>query len=72
MSIILKEELKIAESEIDVLTCEPEHGPFPGGVVSKDDEEILAASLMDSIESIDQLMEEITVRKNETKRSYVF
>ena len=37
MSIILKEELMIVESEIDVLICEPKHGPLLGGDVSEDD-----------------------------------
>ena len=72
MSIILKEDLRIAKSNIDVLICEPEHGPLLGEYVSEDDEERLIESLMDSVEITNQLMEEMVVRPNETKRSYIF
>ena len=44
-------------------------------MLGDDDEaekERLIESLMDSIKSTNQLMEEMTMRSNETKRSYVF
>ena len=50
MSIMLKEELKIAKYEIDVLICKPEQGHFLREDVSEDDEERLTESLMDFIE----------------------
>ena len=56
---------------MEISYFEPEHGPLLGG----DDEvekERLIESLMDSVKSIDQLIEEMTVRSNETKRSYIF
>ena len=67
----LKKELREVESEIEVSYFEPEQGPLLG----EDDEaekERLIESLMDSIKSTYQLMEEMTMRTNETKRSYVF
>ena len=67
----LKKELKEVESEMEVSYCEPEHGPLLG----EDDEaekERLIESLMNSVKSTDKLMEEMTVRPYETKRSYVF
>ena len=70
---MLKEELKIVEFEMDVLVYEPEHGPLLGEDVSEDAEnERLVKSLMDFVKSTDQLMEEMTVRPNHTKRSYSF
>ena len=67
----LKEELREADSEMEVSYCEPEQGPLLG-----DDDEVekerLIESLMDSVKSTNQLMEEIIVRPNEIKRSYVF
>ena len=68
----MKEEPRKTKFEIDVLICEPKQGPLVGGDVSEDDEERLTEILMDSVESTDQIMEEINVRQNETKRSYVF
>ena len=68
----LKKEIGRVKFEIDVLVCEPEHGPLLGEYVSEDDEERLTKSLMDSVKSTYQLMEEMTMRPNETKRSYVF
>ena len=67
----LKKELRKVESEIEVSYCEPEQGPLLG----EDDEakrERPIESLMNSVKSIDQLMEEMTMRSNETKRYYVF
>ena len=67
----LKEELREADSEMEVSYCEPEQGPLLGD----DDEaekERLIESLMDFVKSIDQLMEEMTVKPNETKRFYFF
>ena len=73
MSARLKEELGIVEFEIDFLVCEPEHGPLLGEYVSEDAEkERLTEILIDSIKSTYQLMEEMTVRQNQTKRSYFF
>ena len=73
MSARLKEERKIVEFEMDVLVCEPEHGPLFGEDVNEDAEkERLVESLMDFVKSTNQLMEEMTMRPNETKRSYVF
>ena len=73
MSIILIEELGIAESDqIDVLICEPEQGNLLGEDASEDDEERLSESLMDFVESTDKIMEEMIVRPNETKRYDVF
>ena len=66
----LKEELREVESEMEVSYCEPEQGPLLG----EDDEaekERPIESLINSIKSTDKLME-MTVRPNETKRSYVF
>ena len=71
MFVGLNKELKEVESEMEVSYCEPKHGPFLG----EDDEaekERPIESLMNSIKSTDQLMEEMTVRMNETKKSYVF
>ena len=69
----LKEELIIVEFEMDVLVCELEHGPLLGEYVSEDAEkERLIESLMDYLKSTYQLMEEMSVRKNETERSFVF
>ena len=64
----LKEELREAEYEMEVSYCEHEQGPLLGD----DDEaekERLIESLMDSLKSTYQLMEEMTVRPNEIKRS---
>ena len=73
MSSRLKEELKIVEFEMDVLVCEPVHGPLFREDVSDDvEKEILVESLMDFIKSTYQIMEEMTARTNETNRSYVF
>ena len=70
---MLKEELGIVEFDMDVLVCEPEHGPLLGKDVSEDAEkERLVESLMDFFKSTDQLMEEMDVSPNETKGSYVF
>ena len=67
----LKEELREAEFEMEVSYCEPEQGPLLG-----DDDEVekerLIESLMDSVKSTYQLMEDMTMRLNETKRYYVF
>ena len=62
---------RIVEFEMEVSDCEPEQDPLLG----EDDEaekERLIESLMDSIKSTYQLMEDMDVRPNETKRSYVF
>ena len=73
MSARLKEEIGIVEFEMDVLGCEPKHGPLFREDVTKDAEkERLTESLMDSVKSTDQLMEEMNVRPIETKRSYIF
>ena len=71
MFVELKKELREVESEMEISYSEPEQGPLLG-----DDDEVekerLIESLMDSIKSTYQLMEEMSVRSNETKRSYVF
>ena len=67
----LKKELKEVESEMEVSYCEPEQGPLLG----EDDEvekERPIESLINSIKNIDKFMEDMTMRPNETKRSYVF
>ena len=67
----LEKELREAKSEIEVSYCEPEQGPLIG----EDDEaekERPVQSLMNYVKNIDLLMEEMTVRSNETKGSYVF
>ena len=56
---------------MEVSYCEPEQGPL----LEEDDEaktERLIESLINSVKSIDKLMEEMTMRSYETKRSYVF
>ena len=54
ISARLKEELRIVELEMDVLVCEPEHGPLLGEYVSEDEgKERLVESLMDFVKSID-------------------
>ena len=71
MFVGLKKELREVEYEMEVSYCEPEHGPL----LREDDEaekERPIESLMDSVKSTNLLMEEMTVRLNETKRSYVF
>ena len=71
MFVELKKELKEVESKMEVSYCEPEQGPFLG----EDDEvekEILIESLINSIKSTYKIMEEMAMRPNETKRSYVF
>ena len=67
----LKEELREADSEMEVSYCEPEQGPLLGDD-DEAEEERLIESLMDSVKSTTQLMDEMIVRSNETKRSYVF
>ena len=67
----LKKELREVESEMEVSYCEPEQGPLLG----EDDEaekERLIENIMNSIKSTNQLIEEMTVRPIETKRSSVF
>ena len=67
----LKKELREVESGMEVSYCELEQGPLLG----EDDEvenERLIESLMNSLKSTDKLMEEMTMRPYETKRSYVF
>ena len=67
----LKKELREVESEMEASYCEPEQGPLLG----EDDEaekERPIESLVDSLKSTNLLMKEMTVRLNETKRSYVF
>ena len=56
---------------MEVSYCKPEQGPLLG----EDDEaekERPIENLMNSIRTTNQLMEEMTMRSNETKRSYVF
>ena len=67
----LKKELREVESEMELLYCEPKQGPLLG----EDDEaekERSIESLMNYVKSINQIMEDMTTRPNETKRSYVF
>ena len=67
----MKKELREVEYEMEVSYCEPEQGPLLG----EDDEaekERPIESLINFVKSKDKLMEEMTVRPNETKRSYVF
>ena len=71
MFVELEKELRGAKSEMEVTCCEPEQGPLLG----EDDEaekERPIESLINSVKNTDKLMEEMTVRPNETKRSYVF
>ena len=56
---------------MEVSCCEPEQGPLLGEN-NEAEKERLTESLMNSIKSIDKLMEEMTVRLYETKRYYVF
>ena len=66
--ILMKEKF---ESKMKVSYCELEQSPLLG----EDDEakkEIPIESLMNFLKSTNILMEEMTVRPNETKRSYVF
>ena len=56
---------------MDISYCEPEQGPLLGED-GEEEKERPIESLMNSIKSTDQLMEEMTMRPNETKRSYVF
>ena len=59
----LKKELKEVESEMEVSYCEPKQGPLLG----EDDEvekERPIESLINSVKSIDKLMEEMAVRPN--------
>ena len=67
----LKEELREVESEMEVSYCEPEQGPLLRDDDEEENERVIE-SLVDSIKSTYQLMEEMSVRSNETKRSYVF
>ena len=56
---------------MEVSYCEPEQGPLLG----EDDEvekERPIESLINSVKNTNLLMEEMTVRSNETKGSYVF
>ena len=56
---------------MEVSYCEPEHGPLLG----EDDEgekERPIESLINYVKNIDKIMEEMTMKSNETKRSYVF
>ena len=67
----LEKELRATESKMEVTYCELEQGPLLG----EDDEaekERPIESLINSINNIDKLMDEMTIRLNETKRSYVF
>ena len=67
----LKKELREIECEMEVSYCEPEQGPLVG----EDDEaekERPIESLINSIRNRDKFMDEMIVRPNETKRSYVF
>ena len=67
----LKKELREVESEMEVSYCELEQGPLVG----EDDEaekQRPIESLMNYVNSTNLLMEEMTMRPNETKRSYVF
>ena len=67
----LKKELREVEFEMEVSYCELEHGPLLG----EDDEaekERPIESLMNFLKSTNLLMEEMIVRSNEKKRSYVF
>ena len=66
----LKKEIREVEFEIEVSYCEPKHGPLLG----EDDEvekERPIESLMNFVKNTYILMEEMTVRPYETKRSYV-
>ena len=56
---------------MEVSYCELEQGPLLGDD-DEEEKERLIESLMDSVKSTNQLMEEMTVRSNETKMSYVF
>ena len=71
MFVGLKKELREVESEMEVSYCEPEQGPLLG----EDDEakkKRPIESLINSVKNTDKIMEEMTMRLNETKRSYVF
>ena len=61
MVVGLNKELREVEYEMEVSYCEPEQGPLLG----EDDEaekERPIESLMNSVKSTDQIMEDITVR----------
>ena len=71
MFVGLKKEVREVESEMEVSYCEPKKGPLLG----EDDEaekERLIESLINSVKSTDKLMEDMTMRPNETKSPYVF
>ena len=63
----LKKELREAKYEMEVSYCEPEHGPLLGEDDDAEEERPIE-SLVNSVRSTNQLMEEMTVRPNETKR----
>ena len=67
----LKKELREVESEMEASYCDLEQDPLLGedGEAEK---ERPVESLMNYVKSINQLMEDMTMRPNETKRSYVF
>ena len=67
----LKKELREVESEMEVSYCEPEQGPLLGEDYEAKKERPIE-SLMNSVKNTDLLLEEMTVRLNETKVSYVF
>ena len=67
----LKKELREVESEMEVSYCDSEQGPLLGED-GEEEKERPFESLMNYVKSINQLMEDMTTRPNETKRSYVF
>ena len=67
----LKKELREVESEMEVSYCEPEKGPLLGDDDEAEKERPIE-SLINSVKSTNKIMEEMTVRPYETKRSYVF
>ena len=67
----IKKELREVESEMEVSYCEPKQGPLLGEDDEEENERLIEI-LMNSIKSTNKIMEEMTVRPYETKRSYVF
>ena len=71
MFIRLKKELREDEYEMEVSYCELEQGPLLGQNDEVEKERPIE-SLMDFVKTTNILMEQITVRPNETKGSYGF
>ena len=64
----LKKKFIEVEYEIEVSYCEPEKGPLLGEYDEAEKERPIE-SLIKYVNNTDKIMEEMTVRPNETKRS---